>query len=165
MLQNDKDPHGDPEGFVIAPNALRCSASLVLIVKGAADTLERHYPGWLWAIQPDERGGVVNILSMRLSGKWGYTLKVGTLQADVNHREVVRAGGELLERFGFRAAGYDREAWRHKDRVMGDIAADVSDMDGKRRREYRTAAIRRAVDSGHARITTDTSIGAALRHG
>lgn len=162
---NDKDPHGDPEGLVFDASALRCSASLVLLVKGAADALERHYPGWMWAIQPDERGGVVNILSMRLSGKWGYTLLTSRLQFDTHHRAVIKAGGELLERFGFKAGRYDREAWRHQRRELGQLAADVSDQRKAVQRQFQTQRLKVALATGHARITTDTRIGEALRRG
>lgn len=164
MPKNDRDIHGDPEGFVFDPEALRCSASLVLLVKGAADALERQYPNWLWAISPDERGGVVNIISMRLSGKWGYTLKVETMQTDIHHRRVIRAGGELLERFGFSARGYDREAWRHKERALGQLGADVSDLSRAKQRDFRTHQIKTGVATGHAKIITDPNVGRALRH-
>jgi hypothetical protein len=31
------------------------SATLELICKDVADKLEKHYPGWLWALMPNER--------------------------------------------------------------------------------------------------------------
>jgi hypothetical protein len=165
LATNPKDAHGDPEGTVFDAGDLQCSASLVVLVKGAADTLERHYPGWLWAIEPDERGGVVNVFCMRLSGQWGYTLKIATLQTDVNFQRVMRAGGELLERFGFAARGYDsqRDAYRAKPMHLQQFRADVSDKSKAVQRSYRTHQLQVALREGHARIVTDADIAAATR--
>lgn len=165
LAVNPRDAHGDPEGLVFDASDLKCSASLVVLVKGAADTLERHYPGWLWAIEPDERGGIINIFSMRLSGQWGYTLLTKTLQADVNFERVMRAGGELLERFGFAARGYDgqRDAYRAKPLNLRQFKADVSDKSKAVQRSYRTHQLQVALREGHARIVTDADIAAATR--
>ncbi len=162
---NPRDPDGDPEGTVFAPGEIVAHASLVLLVKEAADRLEREYPGWLWAIQPDERGRIVNIFSMRLSGKWGYTLKIERLQNDPQLRHVIRAAGELLERFGFRAGPYEsqRDQYRGTPLHLGQHRADVSDLPGSVRKSYRSQQIRQGIETGHAGILTDASIGAALR--
>ena len=156
------DPCGDPEGIVTDPSELVCHASLVLLVKQAADLLEKQYPGWAWAITPDEAGGVINLHSFMLSGTWGYTLCIGGLQADPQLRKVVKAGGELLERFGMPPGPFNRDRWLHMKRHLGLPVADVSDLAKKHQRGFRTDQIRRAVNSGAARITTDARIGAAL---
>jgi hypothetical protein len=160
---NPLDPVGEPEGTVFDPGALNCNASLVLLVKGAADALEREYPGWLWAIQPDELGGVINIFSMRLSGQWGYTLKTSRVQEDARNAAVLKAGGELLERFGFRPGPYDADIYRATLRHLGQMRADVSDLPARTQREYNTNMLQNAVATGHARILMDADIAKA-RH-
>jgi hypothetical protein len=155
------DPHGDPEGSVGNPEALACHASLVLLVKQAADLLEKHYPGWGWLLGPDEAGGVINIQAMLLSGSWGYTLKIKDLHCDPQLRKVLKVGGELLERFGYKAGPFDRDAYQHGPRHLGLPVADTSDLKPHERRSYRTQSIKQAVEQGRARILTDSNIAAA----
>lgn len=161
--RNSRDPNGEPEGTVFTPDALKINASLVILVKDAADILERNYPGWLWAVQPDEKGGVINIFSFRLSGQWGYTLHTSRLQADPTMRDVVRAGGELLERFGFPRGPYPSEAYRAQIAAHGMLTADVSDQSRVVQRTYRASAIRESVDAGRARIVTDADVARACQ--
>jgi hypothetical protein len=155
---NAKDVVGDPEGIVHSPDHLLNHASLVLLVKTAADLLEKHYSGWAWAIEPDEFGGVINIYSLKCSGDWGYTLKISSLQHDPHQRRLIRAAGELLERFGFQAGRYDREAWAHKSRHLGQIAADVSDLKTLKQRNYRTHQLQVGLQNGSARVLTDEDL-------
>lgn len=155
------DPAGDPDGMVDHPDALVCHASLVILTKNSADLLERQYPGWGWALNPDEAGGVLNIRSLRLSGSHGYTLKLGEIQNDPQLREVIRAGGELLERFGYRAAPFRLDQYLAGPRHFGRPIADTSDMASKRRRDYRTHNLQRAIDDGRARIIMDADIARA----
>lgn len=158
------DEFGDPDGTVDHPNDLVCHASLVLLTKDAANLLERHYPGgWAWALNPDEAGGIINIRSLRLSGSHGYTLKLKDIQCDPNLRAVIRAGGELIERFGYRAGPFNLQHYLAGPRHFGRPLADVSDMATKRRRDYRTHNLQRAVESGQARILTDVDIARAKR--
>lgn len=147
MNQKKLDAHGDPEGLVTTPDQLKVKASTVMLVKGIADALERHYPGWLWAVQPDERGGVINIYSLRLSGQYGYRLHTGKIQDDPGHKKALEAGGEILERFHQKRGPYDYSRWQSAPRYMGGVAMDITDKDRKVQRRYRddefTAAVRR----------------------
>ncbi|MGH2904042.1 MAG: hypothetical protein ACRDK7_10725 [Solirubrobacteraceae bacterium] len=156
------DAAGDPEGLIGNAADLVCHASLVVLVKNAADLLERHYPGWCWLLGPDEAGGVLNIQALKLSGSWGYTLKLADIQDDPQLRKVVKVGGELIERFGYRAGPFNAEAYRHGPRYLGLPRADVSDLGKSDRRAYRTFGIRQAVETGRAGIVTEGGISAAL---
>lgn len=74
--------------------------------------LEQHYPGHNWRVSADREQGVVDIWlqyldKLRKNARWGYTLFVSRLDSDPEMRCVVRAGGELLERYGL-----PREAYR-----------------------------------------------------
>lgn len=69
-----------------------------ILAKRAADMLNRHYPGHLWAVNvnSDEKGGVMVIKNFSVSYRYGYTLHLSKL--DVDLKKVMRAGGEILER-------------------------------------------------------------------
>jgi len=58
--------------------------------------LQRHYGGHLWFIDASvARGGVAISIPILLGGNWVYFIKL----ADLTPGEVVRAGGEILERY------------------------------------------------------------------
>ncbi len=71
----------------------------LVMMKNIAATLERHYPPpkgmplW-WGVEINH--SVVNIFNLSLSGREGYILHVDKLSDE----KVVRAGGEILERYG-----------------------------------------------------------------
>lgn len=141
------DPHAEPDGFIINPNSFVARAATVVLVKNIADLLERHYPGWLWAVQPDERGGVINIFSLRLSGQWGWRIKTKNIQNDPTLKLALEAGGEILERFGQRRGPYNYARWANAPRKFGLLDFDISDKDRKTQRRRNdddfTDAIRR----------------------
>lgn len=161
MTASTVDKLADPDGIVTTPQALQCRAATVLLVKEAADRLEREYPGWLWAIRPDERGGVIHIFSLRLSGKYGYLLHTKAVQNDPQLQAVVRAGGEILERFGQKRGAYNYQNWQAAKRYLGGVAMDISDKDKRVQRRYRderfTALVRQGAIELKAVDTPTTS--------
>lgn len=67
--------------------------------------LEEHYPGHRWRVNADHATGLVQVQLLyldllRKNGKWGYVLRIEKLNGDPTLRAAVKAGGELLERFG-----------------------------------------------------------------
>jgi hypothetical protein len=150
------DPHADPEGIVTNPKALvGLDASLTILVKDIAAKLEALYPGWLWAVQPDKRGGVINIFSLRLSGKYGYRLHTRRVQHDPARKVAMEAGGEILDRFKQPRRAYDRQRWQASDRYMGSVAMDISDKSSKDRRRYRDESFTEAVKAGAIKLRID----------
>jgi hypothetical protein len=147
-----RDRGAEPEGYTTSVAALRCRASTVLLVKRCGDILETNFPGWAWAISPDERGGVITIRSMRLDARYGYLLHIAKIQDDVQLKAVLRAGGELLERAGVPRGKYKYEAWAAARRNMGLVAFDVADKDARFRRRYRDEAFTAAVKSGKVKV-------------
>ena len=137
------------------PSKYWCKPSTVLLVKRAPDLLEKHYPGWAWAVQPDERGGVMNIFSFKLSGEWGYRFRLKDVQGDpkVCDPKIVRAGGEILERFGVPRGKYSYELWKatRKD-IAGVAKADLSDKSAKVRRRQRDDALGDALKRGLVKL-------------
>lgn len=80
-----------------------------LMAKQVCDRLNSHYPGHLWAVNVDGgTRGVINIRNFLLSPLWGYVIRLPDVySASWLDREVVRAGGEILERFGLRRGRLD----------------------------------------------------------
>lgn len=70
------------------------------IAKQMTVVLDKHYPGHMWAVNVDSAGGVATVKNFRLSGQWGFVLKLGvTYSGSEFDRRVMLAGGELLERY------------------------------------------------------------------
>lgn len=64
-----------------------------------SNKLMQCYPGYPWMVNADIVGGLVTI-QLDFSGRWGCTLYWKTVEHDrAEMKEVMRAGGELLERF------------------------------------------------------------------
>jgi hypothetical protein len=83
------------------------------VAREVGDTLERHYPGWMWCVDVPAKQGVVRVKSGFMDMRFGFTLKlVESYSATHLAKEAVRAGGELLERAGMPRSRYtfDREA-------------------------------------------------------
>jgi hypothetical protein len=78
----------------------------VILAKQAADTLNRHYPGHLWAVHVDSIGGVMHVKNYNVSFKYGYLLKLHHVYTDPDLTCVMRAGGEILERCAHRRGWY-----------------------------------------------------------
>lgn len=155
MTDKIPDPLADPEGYVTDPAKLQCSASTFLLVKDIADKLEKLYPGWMWAVQPDERGGVVNIFSMRLSMRWGYRMHTRNVQEDPNRKLAMQAGGEILERFGQVRGPYEYSRWKAANRYMGMLDFDISDKSAAVQRRHRDDQFTQDVRSGRIKIKVE----------
>jgi hypothetical protein len=67
------------------------------VARRAFDLLDEAYPGHLWFVDFDlARGGMCVSIPLLTGGNWAYFIR----QRDLTPRRVVRAGGELLERYG-----------------------------------------------------------------
>ena len=65
------------------------------LAKRVGDALNRWYPGYLWGVNVEQ--GLVLVHNLTLSGNWGFVLKEENISASL--QEVMRAGGEILERY------------------------------------------------------------------
>ena len=95
-----------------------------VLAKNVAETLEKKYPGWFWAVNVMD--GVVTVKSLRLSGNWGFVIHADKIDND--YRSVVTAGGEILERFRqhrgkFNDTLYNDLSMNNKGQLDGDYAA------------------------------------------
>lgn len=68
------------------------------MAKDIADTLFVQYPGYMWGV--NVRSGVAVIKCLNVSSLYGFVLKYKDISHDANFRkkEIIRAGGEILER-------------------------------------------------------------------
>lgn len=67
--------------------------------------LEQEYPGHQWLTSASHETGMAHVKLLYLdklgkNGEWGFNIYIDTLKSDPTMRSVVRAGGEMLERYG-----------------------------------------------------------------
>lgn len=67
----------------------------IACAKSCMELLQKHYPGWWWKVVADSQQGIVTINIPILMGNWVFNIR-GT---ELSERMVIRAGGEILERF------------------------------------------------------------------
>lgn len=72
------------------------------MAKDIADTLFEKYPGYMWGVSV--KSGVAVIKCLNVSSLYGYILKYADIKDDAGYRkkEVLKAGGEILERAGMK---------------------------------------------------------------
>jgi len=85
------------------------------MAKDIAETLFEKYPGYLWGVTV--QGGVAVIKCLNVSSNYGFVLKYAAIKDDagVRKKEVLRAGGEILERAGLKRG----------ERILGSKAQTV----------------------------------------
>ena len=157
-----KDFGADAEGEVHTPKALEKfnHASTVMLVKDIADILTKQYPDYAWAVQPDERGQIINIFNLHCHNSLGYTIRFDDIIHDMRRREAYRAGGDILERFRL-SRKMDREELKEAPRdAHGMLIPTLDDQAAGRLRDNAEYALRLA--TGDWEIV-DTPRGRYLR--
>lgn len=90
------------------------------------ELLNRHYPGYQWAVNCDHYQGVVRIRNMSLSGNYGFTLKLSDqYSASAFDHDVVMAGGEILERYKLDARAMNSKYDDLAVDFKGDLAVQL----------------------------------------
>jgi hypothetical protein len=121
-LYEDKTVASSPDGITTSLTEASRSGIERDCLAAIGDCLERHYPhpkgvpGW-WGVQI--AGSCINIWNTLLSGHWGYVIH----SANLSPEKVVRAGGEILERFGvprdYRKYSADQLVQMHEKSPLG----------------------------------------------
>lgn len=94
--------------------------------KHIADVLDRHYPGHMWAVHVDSVGGIATVKNLRLSGTWGFCLKlVDTFSQSEWDKRIMLAGGELLERYRLHAGRFIQSQYDGLKRENGQHVASL----------------------------------------
>lgn len=71
-----------------------------LMARSMAEALHAAYPGHLWAVDCSGQTGMAHVRNLALSGNMGFSLHLRAIySASEFKREVLRAGGEILERY------------------------------------------------------------------
>ena len=90
------------------------------------DRLDVAYPSFngYWRVAVDPVGGIVQVTNLLLSGRWGFILKIASI--DPEGRKVVASAGELLERYRVsRAKRVDLgEVVARQRNRLGELAVD-----------------------------------------
>lgn len=80
------------------------------LCKEFANVLNRHYPGHPWSVEVMVDQSIATIGIPPLLGvNWAYVLHLDKI--DVDYKQVVEAGGEILERFHIPRSGIDLAAY------------------------------------------------------
>lgn len=85
---------------IIADSAgMPLSGASATLARNLIARLEQAYPAFVgaWQVAVNEQGGVIEVTNLHLSGRWGFLMHIAKI--DSEGRKVVRAGGELLERY------------------------------------------------------------------
>ena len=139
--------------YIVDPNQLQVDGSLANLAKRCGEALEKRYPGWLWTINPDQEGGVIYIYSLRLSGEWGYVIKIADIQNDPQAKEAIMAGGEILERYNIRRGKYKRSLLKNKMvDLRGNYIPDITDRISAKQKAIRDREFTKAVNEGAAQV-------------
>jgi hypothetical protein len=76
----------------------------IAMAKHIADLLNRHYPGHAWIVTASHVTGVATVRNAMLSKRFGMVLHLrGPKEA--RDKDIVRAGGEFLERWNLARGG------------------------------------------------------------
>lgn len=147
-----RDANAEPEGIIDHPNDLvGLSASTDILVRDMAAILTSKFPGFRWAIQPNEFGKVFNIFCLDFHAIWGYRIRYDDVQDDPKRREAVKAARTILRRFRYPGSTYKPELMAAiKRNLKGEAIPDLSDMAPTR--FTRKAEIEYKLATGKARI-------------
>lgn len=88
--------------------------------RGVGRLLHSHYAGHFWSVEVDSRQGVCLIGIVLLLGNWKYKLPL----ASMTPADVIRAGGEILERFNIPRSSIDVAAFVNAKKRAVSRASD-----------------------------------------
>jgi hypothetical protein len=95
---------------VLTSDAPDVDANDYVLAKNAAETLHKHYPGHLWAVSVDRQARMLDVRNLALSGRWGFRIALQPVYSGTQFDKLVmRAGGELLERYRVRRGAADHD--------------------------------------------------------
>lgn len=97
------------------------------MAKDIAETLFKKYPGYMWGV--NVQSGVAIIKCLNVSSLYGFVLKYKDIKDDAGFREkeIIRAGGEILE----------RAKMARTERKLGETVQTVDGI-----KDYKTIGVR-----------------------
>lgn len=79
----------------------------IALAQAIGELLNKHYPGYLWAVTVNLHGGMATVQAMALSGEWGCYIPLSRILNDPQMKYVLQCGGEILERYRVRRGAVD----------------------------------------------------------
>lgn len=90
------------------------AASDLAITKRIAAVLETHYPSHPWMVRVDGAQGIAMIsLPIIMKRNQSFVLHLDRLAVDPGMKSVIRAGGEILERYNVPRSGFRLDHFLH----------------------------------------------------
>jgi hypothetical protein len=89
----------------------------ITIAKRIGEHLDSHYPSHKFRVDVDSPQGIAKISHPLLPKRWFYVIKLSELFMDPGLKCVMRAGGELLDRFNMPRGRFNRDLWREASTV------------------------------------------------
>lgn len=145
------DPLAQPEGVVKHPGQLELPAATALLAKDIGAILNKHFPGFRWALQCNQIGGVFDLYCLDFSPRWCYTIVFGDVMNDPQRRIVIRAAREMLARFGWVGTRFDPAQLAMLPRTSDGEVAPITDG-LPRTRATLAATLERKLATGDARV-------------
>lgn len=158
----DGTPYGQPEGMIFNPNEFHASlhASLHILTKDIGELLYRRFPGFLWAVQPDGNGHIINVFCLNFHDQWGYTIRVAEIQDDPKRTLAIDAAKTLLALFRYPGFRYDHALAAALPRGSdGKVIPDPSQMPASHKRWKDRAIVEQAIAEGRADYIGDVDDG------
>lgn len=90
--------------------------------------LEKHYPGWAWLVNCRLETGLVAVFNTQLSGRYGFYLPIAAIINETDPKLVMRAGGEILERY-HQTTGAAPERAEIQRKFTGEAIGDTADAE------------------------------------
>lgn len=92
----------------------------------SAQLLLAHYPGYPWCVRCSSRQGILTVRLLivgyeQFTSLFQFVMHLKDVHGDPNLRCVVRAGGELLERWGLARRGIDLAAYLAAKPQFNDV--------------------------------------------
>lgn len=88
-----KEIHADPEEAIARERDLGIAQTI-------GHELSRSYPQRGWIVEADSRNGIANIYLKHMSSTHGYRYKLKDMDIHTFQNDMMKVGGEILERFG-----------------------------------------------------------------
>lgn len=89
--------------------------------------LAKAYPGHGWEVEANCFQGIVKMFNRHMSPIHGYILRIEEINLPTLDRDIMRIGGEILERFGLSRERFEADKIREiQNKTMGRAKADMS---------------------------------------
>lgn len=84
----------------------------IALCKAVAETLEEHYPGYIFRTFCDSEQGYLSVQLPVIMGNWRYVCHLSSLKSDPKYAKIIKGIGEVLEEYEMPRAGVDHAALR-----------------------------------------------------